>query len=97
MTGKGNAPAATGALRAGSQDTRNYTSEDSARQRSRLLAHLRCTGSVSTLEARGELKIMHPAGRIQELRQRGYPIKTVRITLPDSTGRLHRVARYVLG
>lgn len=53
--------------------------ESATTQRARLLAHLIERGSVSTLEARGrELKIMHPAGRVRELREAGFNIATVR-------------------
>jgi len=37
-------------------DTRHYPSEDAAWQRGRLLARLRRAGSVSTPEARGEVR-----------------------------------------
>jgi hypothetical protein len=78
-------------------NTRHYPPENAARQRGRLLAYLRLAGSVSTLEARGELGIMHPAGRVQELRRDGWPIETAWDELPDGTGRVHRVGRYLLG
>ena len=52
--------------------------------------------SVSTLEARRYLDIMHPAGRVQELREGGNDIDTLRITERSDVGRPHCVAVYVL-
>jgi len=82
--------ARSGEDRRGTGGLREYRGHSTARrrgrrvesadtQRARLLAYLMARGSVSTLEARGrELKIMHPAGRVRELRQAGYRISTVR-------------------
>ncbi len=44
---------------------------------------------MTTLEARNILYIMHPASRIQQLREEGVNIQTVTLE--------NRVARYVLG
>ncbi len=63
-------------------------------QRARLLAWLK-TSPITTLQARKELDIMHPAARIQELRERGNNIMTHWTTDNTSKGR-HRVARYTL-
>ena len=73
--------------------TSNY-STDNASQRQRLLEWL-LTRSISTLQARQELDIMHPAARIQELRDRGHKIETHRTTA-DTGKAKHRVACYVL-
>lgn len=64
-------------------------------QRRRLLAALEI-GPVSTLEARERLNVMHPAGRVMELRELGYKIVTAWTWEPDAWGRPHRVGRYVL-
>jgi hypothetical protein len=45
-------------------------------QRQRILDHLRNHGPLTTLAARRELDVMHPAARVQELRARGYRIIT---------------------
>ncbi|NGZ29554.1 MAG: transcriptional regulator [Magnetococcales bacterium] len=50
---------------------------------------------VTTLELR-KLGIMHPGGRVRELRKRGFPIATAWIKETDGAGILHRVARYYL-
>ena len=52
--------------------------------------------AVSTLEARRYLDIMHPAGRVQELRESGVEIQSLRIPQLSEVGKLHRVAFYVL-
>ena len=57
-------------------------------QRSIILRYLQVNGSMTTLDARNELYIMHPAARVQELREQGQNIVTVRV---------HRIAKYVLG
>ena len=72
----------------------------SYRQRStfatlRLLARLRET-NVSTTEARRELDIMHPAARIQELREQGNLINTLTIAEHTSSQGIRHIARYVL-
>lgn len=64
-------------------------------QRKRLLDRLRL-GTVSTLEARRELDIMHPAARVMELRNAGYQIDRLTVDESSDCGRLHKVARYML-
>jgi hypothetical protein len=64
-------------------------------QRRRLLAALEA-GPVSTLEARERLNVMHPGGRVMELRALGYRIVTAWSFEADAWGRPHRVGRYVL-
>ena len=61
-----------------------------------LLRHLQEVGSFTTIQARNELGVMHPGGRVQNLRDAGYNIKLVWTKEPDPTGRLHRVGRYIL-
>ncbi len=51
----------------------------------------------STIELRHEFGIMHPAARIQELRDMGNEIDTIRITEMTPDGIKHKaVAKYVL-
>lgn len=71
------------------------SSNSTASQRQRLLEALR-QRSLSTLDARRELDVMHPAARIMELRQEGENIITHWSQEPTECGGLHRVARYVL-
>ena len=77
------------------QDKTNVTDTSSDAQRVRLLAALK-TGPITTLEARQSLNVLHPAGRIQELRNLGYRIVTHWQTDYTSEGYRHRVAKYVL-
>lgn len=85
---------------AGTDEANHITSErvdhSAQAQRSRLLAYLRAKGSVSTPEAREILDIPHPAGRINELRNRGESITTVRVYEEHSGGTKHRFGRYIL-
>ena len=65
-------------------------------QRQRLLNYLKENRSITTLEARHKLDIMHPSGRIKELKEDGdYIVTNWRIdTTPE--GKTHRVAEYIL-
>ncbi len=59
-------------------------------QRQRLLAALR-QNPITTLEARQDLDIMHPGGRVLELRLQGHPIITTWVRQQG-----HRIGRYSL-
>jgi len=72
----------------------NQFPTDTNQQRARLLSWL-LTATITTLQAREELDIMHPAMRIKELRDRGHKIIT-HWTTADTGKAKHRVARYVL-
>lgn len=75
---------------------RNDHQEDGAAiQRARLLEALE-QGPVSTLYAREYLDILHPAARVQELREQGYNVTTEWVLEDNGEGRPHRVAKYVL-
>lgn len=80
--------------------TKEKRFQDNSReaQRARLLKALNTRGpsGVTTLEAREELNILHPAGRVQELRDEGRQIATIWTTATNSEGFAHRIARYVL-
>ncbi len=86
-------PAATGtALK---QNRQTHDNSASA-QRNRLLEAL-SRRPISTIEARRDLDILHPAGRVKELRHNeGHQILTAWSYEPTDCGKLHRVARYVL-
>lgn len=71
------------------------TSSTKTKQRAALFALL-LLAPVSTIEAREQLGISHPAGRIAELRQLGHLISTLSKTELDAQGRPHRCAVYVL-
>lgn len=65
-------------------------------QRARLLQALRTQNGVTTSEAREALAVMHPAGRVRELRAEGHPIATRMGWVEDGAGVRHRQATYVL-
>lgn len=67
-----------------------------ATQRDRLRAALHECGKLSTVEIRVHLDIIHPAGRIQELREEGLNIITLWTTVESETGEEHRIADYLL-
>lgn len=64
-------------------------------QCARLLEALR-RAPVTSIEAREAFGLLHPAGRVCDLRKRGYAIDTLWRTDLDAQGRKHRVAVYVL-
>jgi len=91
MKGRGNCVA----------DTRNSTatkpaSQSRAAQCAELLKWLQEHGRITTLQARNDLGIMHPAARIQELREAGHNIKTYWQLEADATGTQHKQGLYVL-
>ena len=87
-------PAATGTAPNQSKPRQQHNSTEAQRQR--LLAALR-RSPVTTIEARRDLDILHPAGRVKELRHNeGHQILTAWSYEPTDCGKLHRVARYVL-
>ena len=53
-------------------------------------------GSITTDQAREHLDVMHPAGRIKELREAGYLIVTFRDGWTSEFGIKHSVGKYVL-
>lgn len=63
-------------------------------QRALILFMLR-KGSVNTFDAR-ENGIMHPGGRIMELRRLGYVIDMIRVRAADASGKLHWIGCYFL-
>lgn len=73
----------------------NIGDDAKARQCSAILAALK-VGPLSSLAAREGLGILHPAGRVLELRKAGHRIETVRRTAFDAEGRKHACASYEL-
>lgn len=65
-------------------------------QRQRLLDYLHINGSITTIEARRELDVIHPAGRVLDLRKAGKSIDTVWVEDITEQGKAHRVAKYIL-
>lgn len=88
---EGPAPASKQDLYQNTQTQYSSTKE----QRKRLLATLRLR-PVSTLFARRELDIMHPGGRVMELRKEGFNIITNCRYEETHSGKQHRVAEYIL-
>ncbi|MCW5144302.1 helix-turn-helix domain-containing protein [Burkholderia cenocepacia] len=74
----------------------HYSSNDTAAQRHRILDFLCHYGSLSTLDARHKIDVMHPAARVMELRRLGHEIETIWSHETTPEGGKHRVARYHL-
>ena len=75
----------------------NIDDTSASSQRVRLLERLQL-GPVDTITARTELNVLHPAARVQELREAGHHIVTHRSRLEDAQGPSHAgVAVYYLG
>ncbi len=70
-------------------------SNTSMSQRQRILAHLK-KSPLTTLQARSELDVMHPAARVMELKVRGGHKIVTHWTTDNAGGGNHRVAQYVL-
>lgn len=66
-----------------------------ARQQGSLLTALN-HGPLSSVAAREDLGILHPAARVLELRRLGFPIITRKAVKLDAAGRRHTCAEYVL-
>jgi hypothetical protein len=77
-------------------DQIDVTSNNLQAQRQRLLDYLHKIGSATTILSRQKLNIMHPAGRVMELRKAGYPIETHWLNDVTPEGHKHRVANYIL-
>lgn len=75
----------------------NIYCTSAAVQRQRLLDFMVRNSSVNTMYARDVLNILAPAARIKELKDLGYNIDKVLMTVHDRDGRPHpRVALYFL-
>ena len=64
-------------------------------QRQRVLQHLQSGKSLTTQQARLDLDIMHPGGRISELKKHGWNIKMDWVCI-DSGKATHRIEQYYL-
>ena len=74
----------------------SITDTSAAAQRIRLLAHLR-GGSFTTIDARRDLDVLHPAMRVKELRQSGHNVVRRVIGVHEDYGRKYsHVALYSL-
>ena len=72
-----------------------HKGNDAETQANRSLEAFQIFGSLTTQDLRHDLDIMHPAGRVKELRERGYDIRTFWESYPTTFGKMHRMARYV--
>lgn len=78
------------------QNSQDIGDHSASVQRARILAYLRSGKTLTTLEARAILDVLHPAARVLELRRLGFQIQTIRTNDLSQAGKIHRVARYIL-
>ena len=78
------------------QILREHRSVSSQSQQQRLAVALTILGSITTIEARDYLDVMHPSGRIKELRDQGWGIVPTRVRHVADCGTIHSIANYVL-
>ena len=72
-----------------------HSGNDTETQANRSLEAFQLLTSLTTQDLRQDLDIMHPAGRVKELRARGFDIQTHWTDYPTACGKKHRMARYV--
>ena len=65
-------------------------------QNAKILQYMREHGGITTMEAFLDLGITRLSGRIYELKENGYDIKTRDIEVPTRTGKIALVTRYSL-
>jgi len=53
-------------------------------------------GNINTFESRQCLEVLHPSGRIRELKAQGWNIEKVWVYVVGERGLKHRIANYVL-
>jgi len=73
-----------------------FKGNSASTQRQLLAEALRQCASLTTLEARRFLDILHPAARAMELRRQGLDIITHWLIVITEAGAKHRVGLYVL-
>ena len=82
-------------LRALARICSEFMGVSAVRQRERLRHAFTHFPQLSTVEIRQGLDIIHPAGRVQELRDQGETIHTLWTTVVSENGASHRVANYL--
>jgi len=78
------------------QILREHRSVSSKTQQQRLALALSRSNCINTIEARAYLDVMHPSGRIKELKAQGWNIEKVWIYVVGECGLKHRIANYFL-
>jgi hypothetical protein len=79
----------------GQNNKRQNNYSGAAAQRQAILSHL-ASHSLTTIYSRDHMGILHPGGRICELRKQGHKITTLWVWEPGASGKTHRVAKYIL-
>jgi len=81
-----------------SPEDKQIDSTSTHSQRTRILKELIEAGSEgrTTIDLREQLNVMHPSGRVMELKEEGHDIRSVSTVTENAAGYKHRNARYVL-
>jgi hypothetical protein len=79
----------------GNPKSKRFYSNAIRSQQARILKHFEECPRLSTIEAREQYGILHPSGRVMELRKKGHRIDTHWISAPDTNGVPHRVGLYI--
>jgi hypothetical protein len=72
-----------------------FKGSSAAEQRTRLRKAFEVFPMLNTQEMRQHLDILHPAGRVKELREEGCTIITLWTVIESDGGQRHRVANYM--
>ena len=91
MVSKKSSPAAM----LGNSKSKSLYSNSTSSQRARILEYFSKCPRLSTMKARDELGVLHPCGRVLELRRLGYRIDTLWVRESDNNGVPHRVGLYI--
>lgn len=75
---------------------KEHQSVSTQSQQQRLALALTYLGSITTIEARDYLDVMHPSGRIKELIEQGWGVVSSRVRYVAPCGAVHSIANYVL-
>lgn len=67
-----------------------------ATQHRMILEYLLIDETMTTVQAREILGVMHPSERVKELKKQGWPVETHWYQLEDVAGKTHRAAQYYL-
>ncbi|MBU0908340.1 MAG: helix-turn-helix domain-containing protein [Proteobacteria bacterium] len=76
-----------------SQAPCNTCGNSSEAQRQKLMDHIPRYWFIDTVEARRDFDMLHPAGRVLELRKAGVTIQTIRVNAVTASYKIHYVGR----
>lgn len=93
MTKTMNRPAPASKL--GNSHKRQLYDNSATTQRARILKHFQSCPRLTVMESRDVFGILHPSGRVRELRNQGHLIVTHSVPRPDANGVYHRIGMFI--